>query len=178
MNSIQFTDKDRDARGFIRITPPERTLADLLPATPLPEAAREQRTGVPWRAQIAGAVVLILAVVFIVAAFLGAHSEPVSAPAAPTAFVPLPTAIPTSIPTAMPTSEPVIVATVPPAPTPVPPTPEPIIIYQEAPPAPTQCATVSGGGITVQRCGSASIDQLDADARQEWNTQFGVTPTK
>jgi hypothetical protein len=53
--------------------------------------------------------------------------------------------------------------------------PAPQVIVKEVPaaPQPTQCATVSGGGAVVQRCGSASIEQLEADARAAWRAQFG-----
>lgn len=63
----------------------------------------------------------------------------------------------------------------PPTPTPAPATARPIVIVEQAPPAPTQCATVRGGGATVQRCGSASLDQLQADAEQAWRAQMQPT---
>lgn len=65
-------------------------------------------------------------------------------------------------------------------PTPPPPPPAtaaPRVIVREvqvpAAPQPTQCATVSGGGTQVQRCGTAPIEQLEADARAAWRAQFG-----
>lgn len=55
--------------------------------------------------------------------------------------------------------------------------PAPAVQVREVPvpaaPQPTQCATVSGGGTSVQRCGSAPIGQLEADARAAWRAQFG-----
>lgn len=63
----------------------------------------------------------------------------------------------------------------PPTPTPAPATARPIVIVEQAPPAPTQCATVRGGGATVQRCGSAPLDQLQADAEQAWRAQMQPT---
>lgn len=63
----------------------------------------------------------------------------------------------------------------PPTPTPAPATARPIVIVEQAPPAPTQCATVRGGGATVQRCGSAPLDQLQADAEAAWRAQMQPT---
>lgn len=55
--------------------------------------------------------------------------------------------------------------------------PAPVVVVREAPPQPTQCATVRGGGVSVQRCGAAPLEQLDADARAAWAAQMGA-PTK
>lgn len=63
----------------------------------------------------------------------------------------------------------------PPTSTPAPATARPIVIIEQAPPAPTQCATVRGGGATVQRCGSAPLDQLQADAEAAWRAQMQPT---
>jgi hypothetical protein len=67
-----------------------------------------------------------------------------------------------------------------PTPRPVPTSPPaPRVIVREvlAPPAPTQCAEVSGGGVSVQRCGAASLEQLDAEAKAEWRAKMnGGTP--
>lgn len=64
-------------------------------------------------------------------------------------------------------------------PAPIPPTPR--IIVEQAPPMPpppTQCATVRGGGATVQRCGVAPLEQLQADAEAAWREQMTpATPT-
>lgn len=61
------------------------------------------------------------------------------------------------------------------APPPPPATPRPIVIVEQAPPAPTQCATVRGVGVVVQRCGSAALDQLQADAEAAWRAQMQPT---
>lgn len=65
-------------------------------------------------------------------------------------------------------------------PTPPPPPPAtaaPVVVVREAPPQPTQCATVRGGGVSIQRCGAAPLEQLDADARAAWAAQMGA-PTQ
>ena len=56
---------------------------------------------------------------------------------------------------------------------PPPPPAAPAVVYQEAPPAPTQCATVSGGGVSAQRCGADSYDALQAAAQAAWDAQIG-----
>ena len=58
------------------------------------------------------------------------------------------------------------------------PAPAPLVVEVPIPipPAPTQCATVRGGGASVQRCGSASIESLQAQAEAAWREQMGVTP--
>jgi hypothetical protein len=54
-----------------------------------------------------------------------------------------------------------------------PPAPQVIVREMPAAPQPTQCASFSGGGTSVQRCGTAPIEQLEADARAAWHAQFG-----
>lgn len=59
--------------------------------------------------------------------------------------------------------------------TPAPVQPTPLVIIEQAPaplPEPTQCATVRGGGVVIQRCGAASIEQLQADAAAAWRVQM------
>lgn len=63
----------------------------------------------------------------------------------------------------------------PPTATPAPATARPVVIIEQAPaptPEPTRCATVRGGGTTVQRCGIAPLDQLQADAESAWREQM------
>lgn len=63
-------------------------------------------------------------------------------------------------------------------PTPVPtsvPAPAPaqrVVVYEPAAPAPTQCATVSGGGVSVQRCGAGSYDDQQREAQAAWDVQI------
>jgi hypothetical protein len=125
-----ITEADRDSDGRIWITPPARTLADLLPK---PEGEEEHTPRKPWRPsrlEVAGLVSgLVLAVALIAAlnAFTPApapRSVPTPAPAATSA--PTPTQAPTQAPTATP--EPPTAT-----PEPPPPTPEPQVIYVEPP---------------------------------------------
>lgn len=57
--------------------------------------------------------------------------------------------------------------------------PHPVVVsqpIQQAAPAPTQCARVSGGGTMVERCGTESIEALDAAARAAWQAEFNGNP--
>lgn len=69
----------------------------------------------------------------------------------------------------------------PPTATPAPIPPTPLIIVEQAPPMPpppTQCATVRGGGATVQRCGTDPLAQLQVEAEAAWREQMTpATPT-
>jgi hypothetical protein len=65
MTSVQYTEADRDTRGFIRTQPEPRTLADLLPSS-TPTAAPVQPAPVATRAQIAGCVAAGIVALFAV----------------------------------------------------------------------------------------------------------------
>ena len=63
----------------------------------------------------------------------------------------------------------------PPTPTAAPATPAPQIIIwtpTPAPPEPTRCAAYSGGGVSVERCGAAPIEQLQAQALDAWKERM------
>jgi hypothetical protein len=94
MASLQFTDADRDDRGFIKAPAEPRSLADLLPrSADIRQDAKRQR----WtRGELASLVVVGLCAAFIV---IYAWSTPTAPPATPTAVA---TVQPTSAPTAAP----------------------------------------------------------------------------
>lgn len=162
-----LTDADRDSNGRIWVTPPARTLADLLPAAPEPEG-ETQAARPRWRpsrlelASIAAGLVLAVALIGLIQSFTprpAPRSVPTAAPA------------PTSAPTMAPTRTPLPTAT--PAPTLEPPTPEPppepVIIIQ-APPCdplnpPYQVRQQVGdlGHVVGFSCSSVEEAQANAD---------------
>lgn len=65
----------------------------------------------------------------------------------------------------------------PPTPTPAPATAAPVVIVKEVPaapppPEPTRCASYQGGGVSVERCGAAPIEQLQAQALDAWKERM------
>ena len=83
----------------------------------------------------------------------------------------------TEVPTATPVPTMTLVPTETPAPT-AEPTPQPtaapqVIVIKEPVylPAPTVCASVNGGGVSVQKCGY-DVDALDNAARAEWQERM------
>lgn len=92
MSTYRFTEADRDARGFIRVTPPApapdpepRSLADLLPPiAPAAAPVAPPPPAIPVRAQLAAGVVAALAVIF-VAFYAFGRSEEVAPAATPAA---------------------------------------------------------------------------------------------
>jgi hypothetical protein len=123
------TDQDRDEHGRIWVTPPGRTLADLLPAVPKEEETQPapRRLG---RLELAG---LVSGGVLAVALIAGLNAfTPAQAPRNAPTTAPAPTTTPTQAPT--PTDAPTATQEPPTAtPEPPPPTPEPVIVYQEPP---------------------------------------------
>jgi len=96
MASLQFTDADRDERGFVKATAEPRSLADLLPrSADIRQDAKRQR----WtRGELASLVVVGLCAAFVL---IYAWATPTAPPAPPRAA---PTTVATSQPTAAPTA--------------------------------------------------------------------------
>jgi hypothetical protein len=96
MASLQFTDADRDERGFITAPAEPRSLADLLPrSADIRQDAKRQR----WtRGELASLVVVGLCAAFVL---IYAWATPTAPPAPPRAA---PTTVATSQPTAEPTA--------------------------------------------------------------------------
>ncbi len=104
MASIQFTEADRDAKGFIAVEP--RSLADLLPQAIKQDAKRARHT--PTRHEIAAIVAVTLALAFVVVyTWQPQATAPANALPLPTAYIaPQPTHAPQPTPTIAPTSIP------------------------------------------------------------------------
>jgi hypothetical protein len=134
MRVWRVTEADRDAEGKIRVTPPERHLADLLPPAPVSAVGEETRPMRLGRFELAGGVaglVVALALMVLVGRVVPAGQDapaPVVAPAlpAPSQMQPRPTRTPTITPAPTATA-------VPPTPTAEPPTPQ-VIYVEVAPP--------------------------------------------
>src|SRR5689334_4747192 len=137
MNVWRVTKADRDADGKIRVTPPERHLADLLPPAPIQARPAEEETQ-RWRLgrlELAGSVlglVLALALIVFIERVVPTRQEaraPVVAPPLPAAtrVRPSPTRTPTRTPTPTATA-------VPPTLTPTVEPPTPQVIYVQVPP--------------------------------------------
>ena len=95
MASIQFTDRDRDDKGFIAVEP--RSLADLLPKT---DEIRTAATRRPKRAEYATMAIVTLGAAFVL---VYGWQTPQAIPTLPQPrTVPVPTAAPTSAPTSAP----------------------------------------------------------------------------
>jgi hypothetical protein len=177
MNVWRVTKADRDAEGKIRVTPPERHLADLLPPAPIQARPAEEETQ-RWRLgrlEQAGSVlglVLALALIVVIGRVVPARQEgraPAVAPPlpAPTRVRPSPTRTPTRTPA--PTATPV-----PPTPTLEPPTPQ-VIYVQVAPPCDPSNppfvvqqdvydGTVPLGWVTGSSCESLEAARANAEA--------------
>lgn len=99
MASIQFTEADRDDRGFVKAPAEPRSLADLLPK---PSDIKQDAQRQPWtRKELAGLGAVALMALFIL---IYAWATP-TAPTAPP--VPRATAVATAQPTTAPTAAPV-----------------------------------------------------------------------
>jgi hypothetical protein len=175
MRVWRVTEADRDREGKIRVTPPERHLADLLPPTPASAVGGETQRGRLGRLELAGSVLgLVLAlalIVFIERVVPTRQGAPVVAPAlpAPTRVRPSPTRTPTRTPTASPTA-------LPPTPTPTLEPPTPQVIYVEVappcdpsnPPFVVQVDVYAGvlplGVVTGTSCDSLAAARANAEA--------------
>lgn len=166
MNVWKVTDADRDSDGRIWVTPPARTLADLLPAEPKEENTQRP----PWRpsrlelAGLVGGLVLAVAAIAALNTFWPAPA-PVARPTAKPAPTTAPTAPPTrtQAPTATP-EPPTAVPTQPP-----PPTPEPVIVIQpppcdlQNPPYQVRMDVAPYGHVVGFSCSSVEEAQANAD---------------
>jgi hypothetical protein len=175
MRVWRVTEADRDAEGKIRVTPPERHLADLLPPTPASAVEEETRRVRLGRLELAGGVLglmLALMLIIFIERVVPARQEeraPAAIPAlpAPTRVQPSPTRTPTRTPTPSPTA-------IPPTPTVEPPTPQ-VIYVEVAPPCDPSNppfvvqqdvydGTVPLGWVTGSSCESLEAARANAEA--------------
>lgn len=101
MSSLQFTEADRDEKGFVTVEP--RSLADLLPTPEEIKASAKPPTRKLTRKEMGALAGVALLCLFALVWAWRTEPEPVSAP-----VTPRPTAQPTLAPTVQPTSAPTV----------------------------------------------------------------------